>query len=233
MLTGSVHPTTRRLAGAVFLIAGCLGILLLSGCGGSSDSTPTTPTGPTTAGAYTDRGWERFEAANYSGALSDFNEAIDLSAAYGEAHAGLGWTRLAQATSSISMQTAVGSFTSAINNAEGGAYVLAGRAAANLGAGGAVLEAAAADARAALAADAAFVFGHRASFNVGDLRLIEAFAKAAQGNYAAALTAADLVLDSGIDDGSAGTWIVNGTTYDSFTGAVLAHLHQLSGQYSG
>ena len=227
MLTGSVNSTTGRLAGAAFLA-----FFLLIGCGGD-DSTPVTPTALTTAAAYTERGWERFEAANYSGALDDFSQAIVLDATYGEAHAGQGWTHLARATSSIFMQTAVTSFASAMDNGENGAYVLAGRAAANLGAGGASLDAAVADALAALAADGTFVFSHRTSFNADDLRLIQAFARAAQGDFSGALDAADLVLLSGIDEGSTGTWSVDGTTYDSFNGAVLAHLHKLSEQYSG
>ena len=131
------------------------------------------------------------------------------------------------------MQTAVTSFVNAINNSESGAYVLAGRAAANLGVGGASLDTAISDAQAASVADAAFVFSHKTSFNTADLRLIEAFAKVAQGNSSGALAAADLVLDSGIDEGASGTWLVDGTTYDSFVGAVLAHLHKISGQFSG
>ena len=229
MLRGFVNPTTRGITGTALLA-----VLLLAGCGGGDDPTPTTPsTDPTTAVGYANRGWDRFEDDNYSGALSDFNDAIDLDATMGEAYAGQGWARLAQAASPISMQTAAGSFANAIGNGENDAYVLAGRAAANLGSGTAFLDAAVTDAQAAVAADGVFVFSHRTSFKVVDLRLIEAFGKAAQGNFSGALTAADIVLDSGIDEGSSVTWVVDGTTYDSFNGAVLAHLHKVSEQYSG
>lgn len=232
---------TRRAAEGVprpeFLVLVVLGSLLLAGflagCSSGDDPTPVTPTGPTTAAEYTARGWERFEDADYSGALSDFNQAIDRNATYGEAYTGQGWTLMAQAVSPTAMQSVVGSFDNAINNGVTGADALAGRAAANLGAGGESLDNAEADALAALAADGSFIFSHGAGINTDDLRLINAFAQAVRGEFSGALAAADQVLDSGIEEGSSVTWAVDGTTYDSFTGAVLAHLHKISGQFSG
>ncbi len=230
MFSGIVRTMARCVAGIAVLAA-----LLVAGCGGDDDNpTPVVPPDePDTAAEYTDRGWERFEVENLSGALADFNAAIFLDRTYGEAHKGQGWTRLSQATSRNSMRGAVDSFASAILNGEDGADVLAGRAAANLGAGGTSLEAAIADAQAALAADGEFVFIHRPSFNAVDLQLIDAFAKVDQANYSGALSTADLVLDSGIEEGTPDTWVVDEITYDSFNGAVLAHLHKISEQYSG
>ena len=235
MHRGSDNTTTRRTGWAAIMAVCLLGVLLLASCGGDDGggTGPPIPDNPDTAAEYTDRGWERFEAANYSDALADFNSAIDLDASYGAAYTGQGWTRLAQATSSTSMETAVGSFGNAISNGASGAEVLAGRAAANLGAGGSSLDAAVADAAAALAADADFVFSHRTSISAADLHLISAFAKAAKGDFPGALTAADLVLDSSIQEGSSGSWVVDGTHYSSFVGAVMAHLNKVSGQYSG
>ncbi len=220
----------RHIAGIAVLAA-----LLVAGCGGDDDNqTPVTPPDePDTAAEYTDRGWGRFEVENYSGSLGDFNAAIFLDKTYGEAHNGQGWTRLSQATSRNSMRGAVDSFVNAILNGENGADVLAGRAAANLGAGSTSLEAAIVDAQAALVVDAEFVFIHRPSFNAVDLHLIDAFAKAGQADYSGALSVADLVLDSGIEEGSSDTWVVDETTYDSFIGAVLAHLYKISEQFSG
>ena len=220
----------RRAVGIAVLAA-----MLVAGCGGDDDNpTPVVPPDePDTPAEYTDRGWERFEVENFTGALSDFNAAIFLDRTYGEAHTGQGWTRLSQATSRNSMRGAVDSFVNAILNGEDGADVLAGRAAANLGTGGSSFDAAIVDAQAALDADAEFVFIHRPSFNAVDLNLVDAFAKAGQADYSAALATADLVVDSGIEEGNPSTWVVDETTYDSFNGAVLAHLYKISDQFSG
>jgi hypothetical protein len=229
MFSGVARFMVRRVAGIAVLSA-----LLVAGCEGDDDQTPVTPPDePDTSAEYTDRGWERFEVENYAGALGDFNSAIFLDRSYGEAHTGQGWTRLSQATSRNSMRGAVDSFVNAILNGEDGADVLAGRAAANLGTGGSSFDAAIVDAQAALAADAEFVFIHRPSFDAVDLQLIDAFAKAGQADYSGALATADLVLDSGIEEGNPDTWVVDETTYDSFNGAVLAHLHKISEQFSG
>lgn len=225
-----VQLPARRIAGIAVLA-----VMLMAGCSGDDDNpTPVVPPDePDTPAEYTARGWERFEVDNFSGALADFNAAIFLDRAYGEAHKGQGWTRLSQATSRNSMRGAVDSFANAILNEQDGADVLAGRAAANLGAGGAFFEAAIEDAQEALAADAEFVFIHRPSFDVDDLHLVDAFAKAGQADYSGALATADLVIESGIEEGNPDTWVVDEVTYDSFNGAVLAHLYKISEQFSG
>lgn len=231
MFSGFIHLRAGRAAGIAVLA-----VLLLAGCEGDDDSNQTPVTPPDaldTAAEYTDRGWERFEVENYSDALSDFNAAISLDDTYGEAYTGQGWTRLSQATSRNSMRAAVDSFVKATLNGEAGADALAGRAAANLGVGSTSYSAAIIDAQEALAADAEFVFIHRPSFNADDIHLIDAFANAGQGDFPEALSVADLVLDSGIEEGNSDTWVVDGTTYDSFNGAVLAYLYKLSEQFSG
>jgi tetratricopeptide (TPR) repeat protein len=234
MKPGVFPPSTIHFRGAVFLVAWGFAALLLSGCKDEENPNPLVPD-PTleTAEEYTDRGWLRFAAANFSRALDDFNAAIFLDATYGPANIGQGWTRLSQANSLNSMRGAVGPFGDAIDNGEEGADLLAGRAAAYLGSGNPFLGLAVEDAQAALAADGEFVFAHRPSFDAQDVRLIAAFAKACQGDYSGALEAADMVLESGIMASDQGTWVVDGTTYDSFNGAVLAHLFKVSEQFSG
>ena len=217
-----------------FLPMALLSAALLVGCGGGGGGDdPVIPDNPTTAAGYTTRGWERFEDDDLSGALSDFNDALGLDAGHGPAHAGLGWVRLSQATSPLVMQTAVAAFTSAVNAGETGAYVRAGRAAANLGSGATYLAAAVTDAQAARTADPTFIFSHRVSFDLVDVRLIEAFAQAGQGNLAGAQTLADAIQASGITAGNAASWQVDGVVYDSYAGAVLAHLARLSELHAG
>jgi hypothetical protein len=224
---------------AAVVFAGYLLVALmaisLAGCNKDDDNgSPLDPDdGLDSAVEYTERGWERFEAANFSQALSDFNSAVFLDASYGEAYLGQGWSRLAKANSVNSMRGSVGPFTSAILYGEDGAATLAGRAAAYLGSGTNFLDAAVADAQSALADDDAFVFTHRPSFTVQDIHLIEAFAKASQGDFPGALAAADLVLDSGIKEDDQETWRVDGTIFESYLGAVLAHLQKVSEQFSG
>ncbi len=205
---------------------------ILAACSGSED-TPAAPSNPTTEGEFTTRGWTRFEGNDFSSALADFNDALLLDSDSGQAHAGLGWTRLQLATSAVALQTAKSSFDQAITAGETGAYVLAGRSAVNLGLGGASLTAAMADAEAAAETDASFVFAHRASFNIADLHLIVAFSEAAQGNLTAALTAGNAVTESGISAADSGSWSVGGVVFTSFDSAVLAFLQQLSNTHAG
>jgi len=214
-------------------LSALLGAALLMGCGGGGGDDPVIPDNPTTAAGYTSRGWERFEDGDLSGALSDFTDALGMDADHGPAHAGQGWVRLSQATSPLTMQAAVSAFTSAITAGESGAYVQAGRAAANLGSSSTYLAAAVTDAQAARATDPAFVFSHWTSFDLVDVRLIEAFARAGQGNLAEALTLADVIQASGITAGNSATWQVDGVDYASFAGAVLAQLARLSELHAG
>ncbi|MFH1843603.1 MAG: hypothetical protein ABIF77_10410 [bacterium] len=222
--TGQRHRFTLGLLVVMALLAS-----QLVGCGGGDTTDP--PSGPDTAAEFSQRGWDRFTAGNYSGAASDFTAALGLDAGYGPALAGRAWTQLAQAASAAAMQTAVTSFNAAVAAGEDGAYVIAGRAAAYLGAG--TYASGVTDAQAALTAEPTFVFSYRNSFDRNDLYLIIAFAQAGQGNLGPALLAADAVTDSGIEEISPASWIVNSVTYTTFAGAVLAHLQAVSDAFSG
>ena len=212
-----------------FVLALCVG-LLMSGCGGDGDG-PTPP--GKTAEELTESGWVKFESGNLSGARSDFDAAIDRDGTYGPAYVGQGWCRLSLATSGSEHRAAVASFDGAVERQETGPEVLAGRAAAHLGGSGSGLPLAVTDAQAARQAAPAFVFGHRQSFTVADLHLIEAFALAAQGNWAGALAAADQAVESGIQSGNPATWVVDGTVYPTFEPAVLAFLQKMSVEVAG
>ncbi len=204
----------------------------LAGCGGDDDD--GDPTGPQlTAAELTARGWTSFEAGDLDAALTDFDAAIARDGTYAAAHVGQGWARLGLMATSTGMLSAATSFTTALGAGASGAEVRAGRAAAYLGAGGVMLDEAVTDAAAARQQSPSFQFSHRASFDVRDLRLIEAFALAGQDDLEGALAAADGIAASGITPGNISSWVVDGHTYLSYGAAVLAYLNKLSNQYAG
>jgi tetratricopeptide (TPR) repeat protein len=212
----------------------CVLILIIAviGCGGNGGG--SRPDVPSTAAEYSERGWERFEAGNFDGALSDFDDALGLDANWGPAYLGQGWSRLSLATSTSSMQLATASFDSALTHGQALTDCLSGRAAAYLSIGGnPAYISAISDALLALQFSPNFTFAHRNSFNFKDLRLIIAFAFAGQNHFPTALSAADELSDSGIVQGDSGTWVVGGVSYNSFKGAVLAQLQKLSDEHSG
>jgi hypothetical protein len=227
----SIDRRIRHRAASTLAVA-LLSTLLVAGCGGGDGDGPSDPPSDTPA-ARTAAGWDDFEAGRWDDAVVEFEAALALDGAYGPARVGLGWARLQQATSPSAMLAAAGEFDAAVAAGETGAEVYAGRAAARLGAGGTSLAGAVSDAQAALAADATFTFAHRATFGVPDLHLIIAFARAAQNDLAGALAAADAVIDSGIVEGAPATWVVDGTAYPTFAGALLAHLHALAEDHAG
>lgn len=212
------------------IMGAALALIALAGC---SDRERLQPTDPTDAPGFLQRGWSSFTGGNLTGALSDFDQAIALDPDLGDAYVGQGWARLGLATDGAAMLAAVSSFDQANAHGETGPDVDAGRAAARLGAGGSNLGAADTAAQAALAQNANFVFEHKTSFDRRDLFLIEAFARAGQGNLPSALTAAEQVRDSGIEQSTPGTWVVGGATFPTFEAAVLAFLHQLSEELAG
>lgn len=218
-------------SGTILTVAAGLAVFL--GSAGCSERDRVTIDEPETAEEFTDRGWDSFAEDDLESAIADFASAIALNPAFGPAYLGQGWTRVARSTSTAEMQTAVNSFDNAETRGVTGADLHAGRACAHLGRGTAGATQAISAATAARTADNNFVFSYRESFDSDDLFLIDAFANASLNNFAAALTSADAVLDSGIEQGNAATYVVDGTTYTSFEGAVLAHLHKLSQSHAG
>ena len=215
-----------------FRLLSMLLLAALVGCS-SGDDTPTTPTTPDTAAEYTTRGWQYFESDHFSEALSDFNAALGLVPTYGEAMAGKGWCNLKLSVGTSGLSAAATDFQAALAANEEESYVIGGLAAVRLAQGADQLSNAILLANAVVATDPSFVFSHQPSFNATDMILISAFAYAAAGEFELALTEADLIEPSDIEADYPSTWVVEGTTYSSYIVAVLAHLHQLSEQYSG
>lgn len=233
-----LQPTVPSDQGACCLPSGLCMITTVSSCGGTHQGaqtvcSPSPCPEPTDASGFTLRGWASFTSGDLAGALADFDSAIALDAQFGEAYVGQGWARLALAANTAAMLAAVESFNQANANGVTGTEVEAGRAAANLGAGGSNLAAADASAQAALGQDPNFVFSHKTSFDRNDLFLIEAFARAGQNSLGSALSAAEQIRDSGIEAANSGTWVVGGVTFPTFEAAVLAFLHQLSEEFAG
>lgn len=206
-----------------------LSLAMLAGCGKREKITP--PDDLSTV-ERVNRGWQEFSSGNFDAAVADFSRAAADSAGFVDAHVGEGWSRLSRATDAQEVSRSIDAFNRAANLATS-LDAVAGRAAARLAQGGTSLNTAAADADEVLAGASNYSFSRRTSFTAADLRLIKAFAKAAQAEYAAALTAADQVQASGIQAGNPSTWTIDGVTYSSFPGAVLAQLAKLSNQFAG
>lgn len=208
-----------------------IALTLILGCGGDDDDGPTAPVD--TAVSLTAAGWEHFEARRHTEALASFESALALTAGYGPALVGRGWSRLQLATTPAAFQDAVTTFNQAVAAGQTGAVVLCGRGAARLALGGAALTAAVNDAQAALADAPSFQFIHRPTIDAIDLRLVVAFARAAQDDLPSALAATVPIAASGIVEGQPATWVVGGVTYQSFPGAVLGWLHALAEAHAG
>ncbi len=207
-------------------------LLVVIGCSSGGD-TPVTPPQPDSPGEFTTRGWQFFEGDHFSDALDDFNAALALLPSHGEALAGKGWCNLKLSVGASGLSAAASSFEAALNSDEDESYVLAGLACVRLAQGGASLVQASSLASTVVSTDPSFVFSHQPTINATDMILISAFAKAVAGEFSSALQQADLIEDSGIQEDDLTTWLVAGTTFSSYSAAVLARLHQLSEQYSG
>lgn len=207
-------------------------LMVFSGCS-SSDDTPAAPATPDTPSEFTARGWRYFESEHFSAALADFDQALVLLPSHGEAMAGKGWSNLKLSVNISGLNAAAADFESARTLGENHSYVLAGLASARLAQGGSNMIQAATLAVSVAVDDPSFVFSHQTTINTTDMILISALYRAAVGEFSMALYQADLIEDSGIDPDYPGTWVVAGTTHNTYNAAVLARLHQLSEQYSG
>jgi hypothetical protein len=208
----------------VRLLSLAAGMAMLVGCAG--DSPVRVP--QQTAEELTTTGWEKFESGDFAGAVVLFDAAEEADPTSPAAYVGEGWSRLAAATNSEEFIASIDCFEVALTKGALGADVRAGHAGVLLALGGDSLHAAADEAREARMVDSDFVFSHRPSFDMKDILLIEAFAEIGQGHPVAAISAADMILPSGILEEAPQTWVVDGIPRPSFLEAVLAHLQKLS-----
>lgn len=166
-----------------------LSVSLMVACGGGGDGDTSTE--------LLNSGWTKFEAGDYSGALSDFNAAISENPDLGEAYTGLGWCNL----NLDQLSAALTNFGLALSNGETN-DANAGKAFGdlNLGAYGDATDDV--DAVVTITGNSAtsYVFSHASGINQDDLLWIKARAHFLLGEYSDAQSVLDVLdSDNGLD----------------------------------
>ena len=167
-------------------------------------------------------GWVKFEAGEFSSAVSDFNSALSKDASAFEAYSGIGWSqiRLDQ------IDEAETNYMTALNGNYAGKELLAGLAAISL-----VNEeytTAIGYAESILNIDPDWVFEHDNSIDFKDVWFVVAIAYFHEGDFAE-VEAAILKIDStySISENDSDTWVVDGNSYLTYQEAVAAYLQSL------
>ena len=170
-------------------------------------------------------GWVKFEAGEFSSAVSDFNSALSKDASAFEAYSGIGWSqiRLDQ------IDEAETNYMTALNGNYAGKELLAGLAAISL-----VNEeytTAIGYAESILNIDPDWVFEHDNSIDFKDVWLLVATAYFHEGDFAE-VEKAILNIDStySISENDSNTWVVDGNSYLTYQEAVAAYLQSLAGE---
>ncbi|MFO7767346.1 MAG: fibronectin type III domain-containing protein [bacterium] len=171
------------------------------------------------------QGWTAFEAEDYAGASSRFQQALDFDGGHADAHLGLGWTRaflgeLSDAAASLSAANSSGLSTP---DAHAGLAVVYRD----------LPDLVQCVSRAAmvLTADASWSFPHRSSIDHQDMRLIraQAYYRMGPSGYPDAQSEVD-ILDpaNGLDPADPGTWSVDGQLYPTYAEALLKVIEGLA-----
>lgn len=167
-------------------------------------------------------GWVKFEAGNYTLAVTDFNSAIAKDASAFEAYSGIGWSqiRLDQ------IDEAETNFLTALNGNYAGKELLAALAAISL-----VTEeytTAIGYAESILNIDPDWLFEHDNSIDFKDVWFVVAIAYFHEGDFAE-VEKAILKIDSAysISENDSDTWVVGTNSYNSYQEAVAAYLQTL------
>ena len=175
-----------------------------------------------TAGDLINSGWVKFEAGEFSSAVSDFNSALSKDASAFEAYSGIGWSqiRLDQ------IDDAETNYMTALNGNYAGKELLAGLAAISL-----VNEeytTAIGYAESFLNIDPDWVFEHDNTIDFKDVWFVVAIAYFHEGDFAE-VELAILKIDGtySINEDDSTTWIVGTNSYNSYQEAVAAYLQSL------
>lgn len=185
-------PSSPRIG---LLLAICA-VMVLGGCGGSDEGVGPMP--PT----LVDQGWEAFEAGNFAGARSDFEQAVAEDPTNSAAHNGLGWANMKL----DDLDGALTSFDAALTHGFTGADPHVGKAILLRDLEPVDYAAAIASANAALGIASNYAFAHDAELDWKDLRLILAQSHFALGVYEEANAQVGL-LGGSIQDSDSPTFV--------------------------
>ena len=167
-------------------------------------------------------GWAKFESADYSSAINDFNSAITKDASAFEAYSGIGWSQIYLDL----IDDAEANYLTALNGNYAGKELLAGLAAISLA--NEEYTAAIGYAESVLNIDPDWVFEHDNTVDYKDVWFVVAIAYFHEGDFAE-VELAILNIDStySISENDSDTWVVGENSYSTYQEAVAAYLQSL------
>ena len=202
------------------------------------------PTIPEQVDAFNETGWQLFTESNFTAALAEFKEGLNLDPVNTSGNVGRGWSLLMLDNQDQDTIIAILEVGAAGPSADGWQeHSWCGLAVVKLN----QLLYSEADSLAGLvlAADSGYVFTYREQINWHDLLVIQAQARFITANYytgAGAWQAVQLLLadtpslvvgnpNGNLDPTDPGTWIVNGTTFALYEAALAEVINLLAEKY--
>jgi len=217
----------------------------ITSCGDEEE--PTGPGEPDTsqASAYTQQGWDLFEAADYDSAKGMFEAALGADTTYADAHNGLGWSTLflGLPPSNEPLDDAITAFIQAIDFELFAADPQVGLAIVYQSEG--QYSSAVQYAQDALDLEPTYSFRHRQTINHLDVHLVLAQSYFGLGEeyYPQAQAEVDILdPDNGLDPDDMTTWAVDldrdgeieaGETFSSYTEALMELIELLQREIFG
>jgi tetratricopeptide (TPR) repeat protein len=183
----------------VLLIVPALVAALLFACSERSPDDPGDDPGPVKRDAafWTAEGWKRYEAADYDGARSAFNNAIDKDSTYVPAIAGRSWTNIEFGFAGLALtefEKAISLDSSAVDCYYGAAYMAHAQGMTFPGQSRTRFEQTVGLAILGLRRGGdSYVFSHNPSINAVSLRVLQAHAYYGLGRYSEAEDVVDLL----------------------------------------
>lgn len=228
-----VGPTATREATFGSLLNGTsytVWVVAVDDAGNESPPSTEQVLTPASAADVTYEGWLAFEADDYTSARTLFEEALTIGPTYADAMSGLGWTDLREG----SLSSAASNFSDAISAGMTTQDAKVGGLAVNKELPG-QLSYAATLGSSALSAAPNYIFAHDNTVTADLVRVMLAQVdfRLGSASFTSAQSLADAVLvnqgmsASGLSAGNSATWVVDGETYPSYAGALLALIEYL------